>query len=172
MKNRIAVQTITTTALLFALSIVLMIIENLIPPIPTLPPGVKLGLSNVVIMYSLFYFGRARTFLLLGLKISFVFITRGVTACFLSASGGIFSIFVMMLLLALQKVHVSYIIISTCAAVAHNIAQLVAAGFLLANTAVFYYAPLLVLSGVFMGILTGTLLRVMMPAMKRLNREL
>lgn len=171
MKHKLSVRTITTTALLFALSVVLMILENLIPPIPTLPPGVKLGLSNVVIMYSLFYFGKPRTFLLLALKIGFVFITRGVTACFLSAAGGIFSVLIMAVLLALQKIRISYIIISVCAAVAHNTAQLAAASFLLSSTAVFYYAPLLVLSGVFMGILTGTLLRVMMPAMKRLDRR-
>lgn len=171
MKNRISIRTLTTTALLFALSVVLMILENLIPPIPTLPPGVKLGLSNVVIMYSLFYFGKPRTFLLFGLKVGFVLITHGVTACFLSAAGGFFSILVMSLLLALQKVKLSYIMISVCAAVTHNAAQLTAASLLLSSTAVFYYTPLLVISGVFMGILTGTLLRVMMPAMKRLDRE-
>ena len=41
------IQKMTQLALMFALTVVLMFLEGLIPPIPTLPPGIKLGLSNV-----------------------------------------------------------------------------------------------------------------------------
>ena len=161
----------TYIALLFALAIVLMMVEGIIPPIPTLPPGVKLGLSNIVVMYSLFYLGKGPAFLVFFLKSFFVFLTRGPVAFFMSFSGGLLSIFVMILLLSLKKRKLSYIIISVCAAVAHNIGQLAAASIYMQSPAVYYYSPVLVISGVFMGIVTGILLKVMMPAMERLQRK-
>ena len=100
--------------MLFALAVVMMFIEGMIPPIPSLPPGVKLGLSNIVVMYCLFYFGKKPAFLLLLLKSFFAFLTRGALAFLMSFCGGFFSIFVMILLLAFTKERVSYIIISIC----------------------------------------------------------
>lgn len=160
---------ITQMALLFALSIVLMFLENMIPPIPTLPPGVKLGLSNIVVMYCLFFLGKRAAFVVLLLKSVFVFLTRGVIAFFLSFSGGIFSILIMILLLGLKREKVSYIIISMCSAIAHNMAQLCVSSLLLKNRIVFYYMPVLIISGIIMGLITGIILGVMIPAMKRLN---
>ena len=156
-------------AMLFALAMVLMVLEGLIPPVPTLPPGVKLGLSNVVVMYALFFLGKREAFTILLLKSLFAGLTRGVTACLMSASGGILSILVMIFLLALKKRTVSYIIISICAAVAHNVGQLVVSAFLMQSASVFFYLPLLVLSGIVMGIVTGLLLNVMMPVMGRVE---
>ena len=162
---------ITYIALLFALAVVLMLVEGMMPPIPSLPPGVKLGLSNIVVMYSLFYLGRGPAFLVFILKSFFVFLTRGLTAFFMSFAGGLLSIFVMILLLSLKRGKLSYIIISVCAAVAHNLGQLAAASIYMQSAAVYYYSPALVISGVFMGIVTGILLRVMMPAMERLQKK-
>lgn len=167
MTKKISVQQITQLALLFALSIVLMAVEGAIPPIPTLPPGVKLGLSNIVVMYCLFYLGKKQAFIILVLKSFFVLASRGPIAFLLSFSGGILSICVMILLMLLKKNKLSYIIISMCASIAHNIAQLLVASILLQSSAVFYYSPILIISGIFMGIITGTILRVTMPAMKR-----
>ena len=44
--------------LLFALSVVLSFLEGTLTPLLGLPPGVKLGLANVVVMYALFFLGR------------------------------------------------------------------------------------------------------------------
>ena len=43
---------LTTLAVLGALAIVLSALENLIPPLPMMPPGAKLGLSNIVTMFA------------------------------------------------------------------------------------------------------------------------
>ncbi|MEG0571145.1 MAG: Gx transporter family protein, partial [Oscillospiraceae bacterium] len=75
----VLIRSIAQTGLMFALMVILMIIEGIFPPIPSMPPGVKLGLSNVVIMFSLLFIGIKRTALLVFLKVSFVFITRGST---------------------------------------------------------------------------------------------
>ena len=46
---------LTTMAMLFALAIVLSFVEGLIAPMFALPPGVKLGLGNIVVMYCMVY---------------------------------------------------------------------------------------------------------------------
>ena len=48
--------------LLFALSVVLSFLEGTLTPLLGLPPGVKLGLANVVVMYALFFLGRGSAF--------------------------------------------------------------------------------------------------------------
>ena len=40
--------------LLFALAMALSFLESLLPALPMLPPGIRLGLSNIVTMYALF----------------------------------------------------------------------------------------------------------------------
>lgn len=40
------------TGLLAALALSFSFLEGLIPPIPVLPPGAKLGLSNIVVLYA------------------------------------------------------------------------------------------------------------------------
>lgn len=45
--------------LMFALAMVLSYVESMIT-VPGLPPGVKLGLSNIVTMYCVFFLGCGR----------------------------------------------------------------------------------------------------------------
>ena len=70
--------------LLFALSVVLSFLEGTLTPLLGLPPGVKLGLANVVVMYALFFLGRGSAFTLVLLKSFFVLLTRGAMAGALS----------------------------------------------------------------------------------------
>lgn len=155
---------ITLMGLLFALSLVLTAVEYMIPPIPMLPPGVKLGLSNIVTMYCLFFLGRKPAFTIVFLKSGFVFLIRGFTAFLMSLSGGLLSTLVMMLLLMLTSANLSYLVISIAGAITHNIGQIIIASFLLGTGLVMAYLPLLLISGVIMGNITGTLLKVIMPA--------
>ena len=83
------IQYITTMGLFFALALVLSALEGLLPPMPFLPPGVKLGLSNIVTMYCLLYLGAGSAYAVVVLKSAFVFITRGATAFFMSFCGGL-----------------------------------------------------------------------------------
>ena len=80
---------LTLTALFLAMALVLSYVENLLPALPFLPPGVKLGLSHVVIMYCLFFVGAPSAFWIALLKSLFVLLTRGMIAALLSLSGGI-----------------------------------------------------------------------------------
>ncbi len=58
-KTRIAsksrTQELVLAAMIFATALVLSIIENMLPPLPIAVPGVKFGLSNIAVMYALFF---------------------------------------------------------------------------------------------------------------------
>lgn len=161
---------IALMGLLFALSLVLTYVEYLIPLPAVLPPGVKLGLSNIVTMYCLFFLGRRSTFTIVFLKSGFVFLIRGFTAFLMSLSGGILSTLVMMLLLMLSSANLSYVVISIAGAITHNIGQIIIASFLMGTWLVIAYLPILLVSGVIMGSITGALLKIVMPAFNAVNK--
>lgn len=157
------------TGLLAALALSFSFLEGLIPPIPVLPPGAKLGLSNIVVLYAAGSLGLPAALFLACLKGGFALLTRGVTAGLLSISGGVLSALVMWLLL--QKTRASLSLVGVCGALSHNAAQLCAA-WLLTSAAVVFYLPFLVLFGVLTGLLTGQVLKLTLPPLQRIERYL
>jgi heptaprenyl diphosphate synthase len=160
---------LTLTALLFALALVLSIVESSFPPLFTAAPGIKLGLSNIVVMYALFFLNKKQAFLIAILKAVFVYVTRGMVAGILSLCGGTLSLLVMILLMILFKEKVSYLVLSIFGALFHNIGQLAAVSFIYTSIYLWVYLPVLMISGVIAGIATSTLLRFILPAFKRLT---
>ena len=43
---------VAVTGLLGALALTLSLLEGMLPPVPTLPPGAKLGLSNIAMLFA------------------------------------------------------------------------------------------------------------------------
>jgi len=162
-------KSLVLAGLLFAVAIVLSIVENSFPPIMIGVPGVKLGLSNISVMYALFFLNKGQAFSIAILKAMFVLITRGIMAAALSLSGGILSLIIMSILLMLLKEKISYLIISIFGAVFHNIGQLVAISFMLTYVYIWAYLPVLLITGVLAGIATSTLLKFILPAFKKLG---
>lgn len=166
--NSIRIRRMVLTGLLFAVILVLSIVENgLQLPVPV--PGVKLGLSNIVVMYSLFFMEKKDAVLLALLKSLFTFLTRGAVAALLSFCGGMLSIVVMVFCLWIFKDRISYLMISIVGAVFHNFGQIVAVSILYTNLFLWAYFPVLLISGVIAGAATSTLLKVTLPALKRLG---
>lgn len=152
--------------LLFALSMVLSFVESgfagLIPI-----PGIKPGLSNIVTMYCLFCLSRREAYTLALLKSFFVFLTRGAVGAAMSLAGGLLSVSVMLILLLFGEKKFSDTFLSVCGGVSHNVGQILMAMLVLGSTAVVYYLPVLMISGVAMGVITGMLLRYLMPHLNR-----
>ncbi len=156
---------ISYMAMLLTLIVVLSIFESMLPPFPMLPPGVKIGLANIVTMYTLFFIGKKEAFILNIAKGIFVLITRGVTAGVLSLCGGILSICVIILLTFIFKKKISYMILSIMGAISHNIGQLIAIIIMMNNKYTVYYLPVLLIAGVIMGSITGILLKTLLPVL-------
>lgn len=153
--------------LMQALVLTLSFLEHMLPPLPLLPPGMNLGLSNIVIMYCVFFWGPRWAFGMAALKSAFVILLRGLTAGFLSLSGGMLSVLTIVILLQVFKRRISYTAVGICGAAAHNMGQLSAASLIL-TADMFYYAPVLILSGALTGSLTGLMLSVLLPVFRRL----
>lgn len=166
MKNFSKAKYISYMAILLTLIVVLSIFESTLSALTSLPPGVKLGLANIVTMFALFFLGKKVAFTLTAAKGIFVLITRGATAGILSISGGILSICIIIVLTLIFRDKISYLLLSIVGAVFHNIGQLIALIVILSNNKyTIYYLPVLIISGLIMGTITGILLKTLMPVL-------
>lgn len=166
-KHRAAYK-VAVPGLMLALALVLSLFESMLPALPFLPVGVKLGLSNIVTMYCLLFLGAKTAFAVAVLKALFVLLTRGAIGAALSLSGGLCSVCLMLLFKRMPGLGDR--LISVVGAISHNIGQLILASIILKSIYTFYYLPVMILSGVGMGLITGILLRLVMPYLKNVNR--
>ena len=166
MKRQEKTHQIALMGLLFALACVLSVAESMLSAPLMLPPGIKLGLANIVVMYAFLWIHRKAAFTLVILKALFTLMVKGVTASVLSLCGGLTSFFMILLFYAATKGKVSLLFLSIAGAVAHNIGQLAAASLLL-NKMVFSYTPILLLSGLIVGSLTAVLLKNILPFLEK-----
>ncbi len=167
MINNKKIRSITITSLLFALAIALSFVESSIAAFLMFPPGVKLGLSNVVIMYCFLFVNSKYAFLIVVLKAMFAFLTRGAIAASLSLCGGLLSFITLLTLIILLKLKKEYFIISASSAIMHNIGQLIALSVFFNSLFTLYYIPVLLISGLIMGFITSLTLRAIIPALEK-----
>jgi heptaprenyl diphosphate synthase len=157
---------ITLLGLLFALAMVLSVLESLFPvPVPV--PGVRLGLANIVVMFALFYLRRRDALTLVVLKAVFIAATRGVVAGTLSFSGGLCALGVMVLLLTMND-KTTILLISILGAIFHNLGQIAAASAIM-ETVLWIYLPTLTLSGIVTGFATSVMLKMTSSAFQGLH---
>ncbi len=161
---------IALVAILCGLALCLGFLESLIPPIPFLPPGAKLGFSNIITMFAAGSLGLPSALLIAALKGGFAFITRGATAGIMSLSGGILSAAAMYLLMKYARKMLGLIGISVICALCHNTGQLLAAVFITDTASIVYYAPALALFGIATGTVTGIVLRAVIPALEKIKK--
>lgn len=161
---------IALTGLLFAIAIVLSVIEGSLPPVVASVPGIKLGLSNIAVMYALFFLKKRQAYAIAVLKALFVLGTRGFVAGILSLSGGILSLTVMAVLMLLFRERVSCLVLSISGAISHNAGQFTAISIIYTNIYMWGYFPVLLISGVIAGCATAVLLRLILPALNRLKK--
>ena len=117
-------------------------------------PGIKLGLSNLVVLVTIYSIGPSYAFavnltriLLSGLLFG------GVSAMMNSLAGGMLS-FAVMVLLKKTKLF-SPIGISMAGGVTHNVGQLTVAALMIESVKIYLYLPALLISGMATGILLG-----------------
>jgi heptaprenyl diphosphate synthase len=147
-----SVRRLAVSALLVAVMLVLGYVESLIP---TGVPGIKLGLSNSVLILALVWFGAPTAFLLMTVKVLLSgFLFSGVSAMMYAFAGGLLSMTVMTLLSRSKAF--SLIPIAMAGAAAHNAGQVLLAMAILRTEKLVYYMAVLMLVGLGMGFVTGT----------------
>lgn len=158
---------VATDGLFIALSLVVSYIEVMLP-IPLGIPGVKIGLANAVIMVLLFFTTWQRALGISVLRIILVgFLFGNPMTIVYSLAGGILSLLVMVLLKKIKGF--SVVGISVGGGVAHNVGQLTVAVLLMENAKIYYYAPVLLVTGTIAGVAIGVLTGILV---KKLPKQL
>ena len=150
-----------------AFAVVLSFIESLLPTAYFMPPGSKLGLSNIPVMFSASKLSIGETLLIVIAKSVFVFITRGVTAFFMSLAGGILSALCMFIMLR-KSTGFGFVGVGVLSAICHNIGQLAVSFFMVQSSAIVGYAPIMLITAIVTGFLTGMVLKIAMPYFSKL----
>ncbi len=166
LKERNSVLVLCRTALLAAVALVLSVFENMIPPMPFVLPGMKLGLSNLAVMFSLEVCTLPCALGVVVIKGLFALLTRGVTAFFMSTAGGLLATLGMYILLRQKKFPFGCFGIGIWGAFLHNCGQLLVA-YALVSDAVFVYFPVLSLASLVTGNLTGLVYYIVLPHLKK-----
>lgn len=139
--------------MMIALAFVLSYVESLLP-ISIGIPGVKIGLSNLVVMICLYQYSAKITFGVAMVRILLVGITFGnLYSMLYSMAGGILSFLVMLLLKKMKSFSVYGV--SMAGGVCHNLGQILVASVVLRTKLLVYYLPFLMISGVVAGIAIG-----------------
>lgn len=138
-----------------ALALICSYIETLIPFHIGIP-GVKLGLTNIVIVWALYLLGTKEALAISVMRIVLSGMMFGnVFSIAYSLAGGLLSFIVMVLLKKTGRF--KCISVSIAGGIFHNIGQLLVAAAIVQNLSVFYYIPVLFISGTITGLVIGVI---------------
>lgn len=155
-------------SMLLSLSVVLNIVENLMPILGGQIPGLKLGIANTVILFTLYIYGFKDALNLSILRVFLVgILLTGLFSptFFFSASGALLSLFLMEI--SRKTTKLSIVGISIIGSVSHSLGQVLMAIFLLSSFNVVYYLPILIIVAIPSGILIGKIAEYMLNNLKQ-----
>ena len=140
--------------LLTAIALTIFMVEAQIPP-PVPLPGVKLGLANIVTVFTVFALSPKDGLAVLAGRIFLGAVFAGnFSTIFYSAAGGACAIAVTILLRKVLKKNQLWV--AGCfGAIAHSIGQVAMAAVLLGTPSVAVYLPVMILISIITGLFTG-----------------
>ena len=160
MKNKAAY-----LGLLLAFALILSYIEVLLP-LQTGIPGVKLGLANLAVLLCLYLFTVKEAMLLSVVKAVLTGLLFGnLYMIIYSLAGAILSCLVMAVMIRLEKWHVP--VVSAMGGVMHNVGQLIIAYLTIQTYGILYYVPILLIAGLITGLLIGMIVSLALPYVKK-----
>ena len=170
--DRSAASRVAYIAVLTALSAVIGYVELLIPLDFFGIPGVKLGLANIASVIAIYLFGPVYAFLIMTARVILLGLMFGnMYSVLFSFAGGSLSIIAMTILK--KSGAFSVYGVSAAGGTAHNLGQLLVASVTLNGIKLYYYAPLLIISGEICGFVTGALSAVILNRLffEHINKE-
>ncbi len=146
-------QKVSLYGIMIALALILSYIEAQVPAFFAIP-GMKLGLTNVVVVVALYVIDAKSAMFINVVRIILVSLLFGTAMSFaFSITGGMLSTIVMILLKRTKRFKI--IGISAAGGITHNIGQILAAMVLMNTKAIAWYLPVLWISGIFSGVVIG-----------------
>ena len=139
--------------MLIAVAFVLYWLEAQHPPL-AMVPGVKLGLTNLVVLVAIYRLSTMDALVINGIRILLVAFTFGnMFSLLYSFAGGMLSTIVMLLLKRSGRFRLP--VVSVAGGIVHNIGQILVAMVVLESTGVAYYLGVLWFSGMIAGAVVG-----------------
>ena len=159
---------LATCSALTALALIFSYVEVLIPFSFGIP-GIKLGLANIVVLICIYTLGAKYGLLINLARIALVALLFGnAFSVVYAVSGGLISLAVM--LIAKKAGVFSVIGVSMAGGVFHNLGQLLVAALVMQTGRIMYYFPVLLISGMITGIVTGFIATLVLRALKYLKK--
>ena len=160
-------QRVALCGILLALMLVLGFVENLIPVAAGIP-GIKLGLSNGVLIFAVYMLDIPIAYLLMTLKVVLASaLYAGFGAFPYAMAGGVLSLTAMALLSRVKGLHP--VTVSMVGGVMHNVGQVAMAMLMLNTPRLLYYMAVLMLVGLATGALTGICAHQVMKHLKKIR---
>ncbi len=152
--DTIKTRKLTTLGLLTAIALTIFMVEAQIPsPVPI--PGVKLGLANIVTVFTVFAMGSKEGAGVLAARIFLGAVFAGnFSTIFYSAAGGACAIVVTILLRRILKGNQLWVA-GCLGAVAHSVGQMGMAVLLMGTPSIAVYLPVMIAISIITGLFTG-----------------
>ena len=151
------------SGLLLATMLVLGYVESLLPAVAGVP-GIKLGLSNSVLIFAVYMLDLPTAWVLMILK---VLLSGLLFGGFNTIMGGALSMLFMSILSRVKSLHP--VVVSMTGGVMHNVGQVAVAMLLLHTPQLLYYMAILIFVGMACGALTGVCATSVMKHLKSIK---
>lgn len=168
MSKRFNTKRVTLCGLLLAMMLVLGWVEHMIP-INAGIPGIKLGLSNGVLIFAVYMLDVPTAYILMVLKVvlSCAFLGNPASMMIYGLAGGLLSLTGMVLLSRVKGLHC--VTVSMVGGALHNMGQVAAAMLMLHTPNLLYYMAVLMAVGLACGLLTGVCANLVMKHLKHIR---
>ena len=131
-------------------------------------PGIKLGLSNLVVLTALYTMKTSDAFIISIVRIVLSgFLFNGTFAMIYSLFGGLLSFIFMYLAKKTDKF--SPIGVSALGGSIHNLGQIIVAGLVMNTYRIIYYFPILMISGLITGIINGIIASIIINRLGKIE---
>ena len=155
---------LATLAVAVSVAMILSFVESQLPVFIPIP-GVKLGLANVAVIFTVYKLGYPEAVAVSFVRVCLSALLFGSAVSLIySLTGAIFSFLTMLFLKELIKMHT--VGVSIAGGVLHNVGQIIAASVIMGTDAVLYYLPYLIISGVLAGIAVGLISNMLIHLIK------
>lgn len=158
---------IAILAIIIVISLLFSYLDSLII-IPLPIPGLKMGLANIMVVYTLYKLNIKDAIIVSFIRLILAGILFGSIVSFLyGLVGAILSLTLMIILKKLTSLKM--LTISIIGAIMHNIGQILVAVILMNTAEIALYLPLLIITGIISGLAVGILSRLLFEYTKKIN---
>ena len=166
--NHAGVYSISLCALLLSMMLIVGYVESMIP-LNVGIPGIKLGMSNSVLIFAVYMLDIPTAFMLMSLKVLLSGILfAGPTTMMYGFAGGVLSLLCMALLSRIKGLSIP--VVSIVGGVMHNVGQVGLAMLMLNTPKLLYYMAILMGVGLACGALTGVCADSVMKHLKKIRK--